>query len=35
LRGQVDKADLYRKESYEIMVAITGPTEQWQRNQFY
>jgi hypothetical protein len=35
LRGEVHKADAYRKESYEIMVAVTGPPDQWQRNQFY
>jgi class 3 adenylate cyclase/tetratricopeptide (TPR) repeat protein len=35
LRGDLDRANAYLKESYDYMVAVSGPPEQWQRNQFY
>ena len=35
LRGDLERANAYRKESYDYMVSMSGPPEQWQRNQFY
>jgi hypothetical protein len=35
LRGDVDRAEAYAKESYDYMVSMSGLPEQWQRNQFY
>ena len=35
LRGALQRADAYRKESYDYMISISGPPDQWQRNQFY
>jgi tetratricopeptide (TPR) repeat protein len=35
LRGNLERAEAYRKESYDYMVSVSGPPEQWQRNQFY
>jgi tetratricopeptide (TPR) repeat protein len=35
LRGEHEQAALYRDESYAYMIAMSGPPEAWQRNQFY
>jgi predicted ATPase len=35
LRGDVEQANLYARESYDYMVSMSGLPEQWQRNQFY
>jgi hypothetical protein len=35
LRGDLERAEAYRKESYDYMVVVSGLPEQWQRNQFY
>ncbi|MCI0394283.1 MAG: hypothetical protein L0332_04685 [Chloroflexi bacterium] len=35
LRGNFDKAHMYRKASYDYMIANTATREQWQRNQHY
>jgi hypothetical protein len=35
LRGDQDRSNAYRGESYDYMVAVSGLPDQWQRNQFY
>ena len=35
LRGDLDKASAYAGESYDFMVGVSGPPEEWQRNQHY
>jgi hypothetical protein len=35
LRGNIDKAKAYRDESVNYMVAVSGPPDEWQRNQRY
>jgi class 3 adenylate cyclase/tetratricopeptide (TPR) repeat protein len=35
LRGDREQAEKYRLESFDYMVSMSGPPEQWQRNQFY
>jgi tetratricopeptide (TPR) repeat protein len=35
LRGDLEKANAYAKESYDYMVGMSGPPEEWQRNQHY
>jgi hypothetical protein len=35
LRGDDERAEAYRQESYDYMVAVSGPPDEWQRNQFY
>lgn len=35
LRGDHAKARAYARESYDYMIGMSGPTEDWQRNQFY
>jgi hypothetical protein len=35
LRGDLDRANTYSKESYEYMVEVSGLPERWQRNQFF
>jgi len=35
LRGEEKQAAVYREESYNYMVSVSGPSEDWQRNQFY
>ena len=35
LRGDLNQADVYAKESYDYMVSMSGNPEHWQRNQFY
>jgi len=35
LRGDRERADAYRQESYDYMVSMSGTPEGWQRNQFY
>lgn len=34
-RGELDRAEALRKEAYGIMAAVSGPVENWVRNQFY
>lgn len=35
LRGEGEKANILREESYGIMIALAGPLESWSRNQYY
>jgi len=35
LRGRPQEATAYSQEAYDYMVGMSGPPEQWQRNQFY
>jgi DNA-binding SARP family transcriptional activator len=35
LRGDLEQARALRDESHAIMVAVSGPPEEWQRNQYY
>jgi hypothetical protein len=35
LRGDIDKAKAYARESVEYMISVSGAPELWQRNQFY
>ncbi|HZD10889.1 MAG TPA: adenylate/guanylate cyclase domain-containing protein, partial [Candidatus Binatia bacterium] len=35
LRGDVERANRYAKESYDYMVSMSGLPHNWQRNQFY
>jgi len=35
LRGDLEKANAYAKESYDFMVGVSGPPQEWQRNQHY
>jgi class 3 adenylate cyclase/predicted ATPase len=35
LRGDLERANAYAKESYDYMVGVSGPPEEWQRNQHY
>ncbi len=35
LRGDMEQASLYAKESYDYMVSVSGAMTEWQRNQFY
>jgi class 3 adenylate cyclase/tetratricopeptide (TPR) repeat protein len=35
LRGDLETANAYAKESYDFMVGVSGPPEEWQRNQHY
>jgi tetratricopeptide (TPR) repeat protein len=35
LRGDRDRAAAYARESYDYMISMGGPPEDWQRNQFY
>jgi len=35
LRGDLERANAYAKESYDFMVGVSGPPEEWQRNQHY
>ncbi len=35
LRGDLDQAHRYGKESADYMIAVSGSMEEWQRNQFY
>jgi hypothetical protein len=35
LRGDLEKAGAYHKESIDFMTLVSGVQEKWQRNQFY
>jgi hypothetical protein len=35
LRGDLERANTYGKESYDYMVSVSGLLDDWQRNQFY
>jgi hypothetical protein len=35
LRGDLEKAAAYHKESIDFMTFVGGVQEIWQRNQFY
>jgi tetratricopeptide (TPR) repeat protein len=35
MRGDLPRAELYRRESFEYMLSVSGTIERWQRNQFY
>ena len=35
LRGEINRAGVYAKESVDYMVSMSGQPDQWQRNQFY
>jgi hypothetical protein len=35
LRGETEKAESYRNESYAYMIGMSGQPDEWQRNQFY
>ena len=35
LRGDLETAGEYAKESYDYMVSMSGLPDEWQRNQFY
>lgn len=35
LRGEVEQAASYARESHDYMVSMSGEPDQWQRNQFY
>ena len=35
LRGDLERAKAYAKESYDFMIGVSGPPEEWQRNQHY
>jgi hypothetical protein len=35
LRGNGERASAYSQESLDYMIAMSGSTDQWQRNQFY
>lgn len=35
LRGDLDQAHGYARESYEYMLSMSGQPAEWQRNQFY
>jgi len=35
LRGETTRAEAYRQESFDYMVSMSGPPDDWQRNQFY
>ena len=35
LRGEYRQAAIYRVESYDYMVSVSGPPDEWQRNQYY
>jgi tetratricopeptide (TPR) repeat protein len=35
LRGDLERASVYRKEAYDYMISMSGSLEGWQRNQFY
>jgi class 3 adenylate cyclase/predicted ATPase len=35
LRGEIDLAEAYAKESFDYMVSMSGQPDEWQRNQFY
>lgn len=35
LRGDRQRADAYAKESFDYMIGMSGPMDEWQRNQFY
>jgi DNA-binding SARP family transcriptional activator len=35
LRGERERANTLREESYGIMIALAGPPEDWSRNQYF
>ena len=35
LRGDREQAEIYRRQSRAYMVAVSGGTEHWIRNQHY
>ena len=35
LRGDHEQAEALRRESYDIMIAVSGTESRWERNQHY